>query len=400
MKIQIPINFILVALLVILMQGCELRHLFQRKKIERLMTTNTYHKFEYKRHIIIPATFPSQEVKNMALDLGAGSSILIRNTGLEFIKPLEPVLSFGITRSADNKLIKNKYYSVGNIATEAFKLENAFLSIIDNFQVSPCNNFVGIWGADTFDEKIMIIRMQDSTLAVLDSLPSLDGWTLVDAKYRYPHYFVDVNIGGKKVKFLFDTGCTGGIVMNQSDYNKTFSNSNLLLSDERKFYGNNFVTGTGVVADTSIDAELENLRIGDFRLSPVSITLSERIHSKVIGLELMRQFNILLDFKQGRLYLQTNPNYHYKKSLNAFYRMGLSFYVLADGDIVINSLQLNSAAEKAGLKIGDRILSINDIKTKNGENCKIIQQLREIEMTDMHMEIIVRRGNETLTFLL
>jgi predicted aspartyl protease len=400
MKIQIFIKIILVSLLVTTLNSCELHRLFQRKKTEKLISSNTYHKFSFKRHIVFPTTFLSGENNDMALDLGAGSTMLIRNTGLEFIKPLKPIVSFGITRSADNKLVKNKYYSVGTISTDAFKLENAFISIIDNFQVSPCNNFSGIWGADTFNEKIIIIRMQDTTLAVLDSLPSLEGWTQVDAKYRYPHFFVNVTVGGRKMKLLFDTGCTSGIVMNQRDFNACFSKNNSSLTDERKFYGNNFVTGSGMVMDTSVIAEIEGLKIGDFQLSPVSITSSERIHSKVIGLEIMKQFNILLDYKNEKLYLQPNPDYHYTKTLNPYVRLGFSCFVVSDGNIEINSLQVGSPAEKTGLKIGDHIISINNIKAENGSNCEIIKTFSNAFHDENNNEIIIKRGEEILRFVI
>lgn len=390
---------VLLAAICLFHNSCTLSRLIQRKNDEKLLANSTFEKFELRNNIMIPTAFKSGETEKMALDLGAGTSLLLRYSGLGYIDTLSPVLSYGKIISADHQIIETRFYSIGTIQAAAFSLENAFLPILPDFQTSPCNKKVGIWGADLFEDKTLVIRMQDSTLAVFDSCPSLEGWTLADAEYKFPLFYVFIKIGDKKVKLLFDTGCTSGIVMNRNDFEKIFPNGCPNTSEKRTFYGKTFVTGAGPISDTTVILTLDEISLGSFQPEHVNLTLSEKIKANVIGMDVISRFNVLLDYQHEKLYFQENPNYQEKKA-GLFVKMGFNILVTADGGLEINALQLGSPAERSGLKIGDRILSFNGIKSKNGENCDILHQIGEIEKTGKEIEIIVARGNETLTILL
>ncbi|MBK6344967.1 MAG: PDZ domain-containing protein [Bacteroidales bacterium] len=72
---------------------------------------------------------------------------------------------------------------------------------------------------------------------------------------------------------------------------------------------------------------------------------------------------------------------------------------IADGFRIMN-LYVNSIAEKAGLKIGDEIISINNIRIDEGDPCEIERIYSRLDGNKVDNEIIVKRGEEILKFIL
>ncbi|MGV8964274.1 MAG: PDZ domain-containing protein [Candidatus Saccharimonadaceae bacterium] len=335
----------------------------------------------------------------MALDLGAGTTILFKNSGLEFIDTLVPVLSFGNSISADNKKIKNNFYKIGTIQTNAFKLTNAVLPAVSNFQSAVCDQMSGVWGADTFDGKIISLNMQDSTLAIFDSLPILKNWTRIESDYKYPHFYVYVKLGERRIKLLFDTGSASSIVLSEAYFNENFSDDDPIFFQIRKYYGTTFISASGAITDSSKTLLCKNAYWDIHKLSPISITVSGKIKRNVLGMNVFQQFNILLDYYNHEIYIQSNPNYYSAKE-NYFARMGFNIRYLNNNKLTVAVLQVNSPAEKSGLKIGDQILSINSIIANESNNCEVEKLLKELDGSINNNEIVVKRGNETLKLTL
>jgi len=97
-----------IILLMLFLSSCSLSKLISAKKDEEVSADNKYVKIEFDNQPLLQVKFPTGEIKKMALDLGAGTSILLKNTGLDFIDTLKPELSFGKSISVNNK--KEKKY--------------------------------------------------------------------------------------------------------------------------------------------------------------------------------------------------------------------------------------------------------------------------------------------------
>jgi hypothetical protein len=76
----------------------------------------------------------------------------------------------------------------------------------------------------------------------------------------------------------------------------------------------------------------------------------------LLGNDILRRFNIILNYPQKEIFLV--PNSHYRDPFDYSYT-GLSMYV-ADGTIYVDDVIKNSPAEKGGLKKDDVILGINN----------------------------------------
>ncbi|NTW26385.1 MAG: PDZ domain-containing protein, partial [Lentimicrobium sp.] len=64
------------------------------------------------------------------------------------------------------------------------------------------------------------------------------------------------------------------------------------------------------------------------------------------------------------------------------------------------NLTVNGLAEKAGLKVGDQIISIDNIKANEGDNCEVVRLISELDGKSMQHNLIIKRGTETLSFQL
>ncbi len=108
----------------------------------------------------------------------------------------------------------------------------------------------------------------------------------------------------------------------------------------------------------------------------------------------------MIDYSKKNIYIQSNPNYAYPVNQSFFELMGLSIRNSNDNKIIVFVIQANSLAEKAGLKVGDQIVSIDDIKANEGDNCEAVRLISELDGKSLSHNIIIKRGTETLSFRL
>lgn len=386
----------------VLLNSCSLIKLIKHKNKEALIASNTFYPFDIENdRIILNTKFPNSEQHKMALDLGAGSTVLLKKTGLNYIDSLPSVLSYGKISSADKQKQKIRYSSIGSIETESFKLKNAFLPLFPDFQGSACKKVVGVFGADAFDKKILILRMEDSTIAVFDTLPSLKDWTLVESEYKYPQFYVILKVGAQKVKLLFDTGASTGIVISKNLFDEKIGDNAQFIKDRQKWYGQAFITASGLTApDTTLSAVLTNSFWGDSPIDSIPLTISNKIKRSVIGMDVFKRFNILLDYADNKIYIQENPNFILTNKTRYVSQKGFNYRNLDGTKVIVIVIKVDSFAEKAGLEINDEIISINGISIDASDPCKVDEVFNLMAGKENENTMIVKRGNETLTFIL
>lgn len=81
----------------------------------------------------------------------------------------------------------------------------------------------------------------------------------------------------------------------------------------------------------------------------------------MIGNDLLRRFNITLNYRRKEIYLM--PNTHFRDQFDYSYT-GLIIYLI-DGRIEVTDVIKGSPAEKAGFKKGDFVLAVNNNFTNN-----------------------------------
>lgn len=389
---------IIIILSLILLSGCSVTKLINAKKDEVVNAENRFVKIEFNNQPILEVNFPSGEIKKMALDLGAGTSILLKNTGLSYIDTLKPELLFGKSISVNNKKEKNTYYRVGLLKTNGFSISNAFFPAVSGFQANPCKDISGVWGADVFEGKILVLKPEDSTLAVFDTLPNLNGWSLIESEYKYPYFYTYVKIGNKKVRLLLDTGSSSSIAISNSYFEKVFQVNSSIFTQVDKIYGSAFVSSIGAISDTTLIYHYNQATIGDLSIPKLKILTNDNLKRNTIGMQVLKRFNIMLDYKSYKLYLQLIPGLNEMDKGRNLSEKGLFLKLSKDNRVVVSAIQVNSDAEKAGLKVDDFVLSINKVQVDDLNICDAITRFTEITTHNKDNEIVVWRENKTIVF--
>jgi len=375
---------------------------------ERLTFNNGTYKFNYiENQILIYTEFSDQISRNFILDLGAPTGVVFMDSSLaHIITDKKSIPSINNTQSATGAKMKHKYIPWGTIKTNWFTLENSFMSSLDRPDPFACNKISGIWGADLFSpnfkglgNKILLIQMQDSMVSILDSLPNIDKWICIESDFSIMSYIkIKASIDGKLMYFYFDTGFSGSMILTRETYNAMHKDTNKLY-DEKMIYGyiTNSLSGTQI--DTAYSG-ISALNLSNGLLTDSITWLSTKsLIVNALGMEYIRRFNVLVDYQGRKLYLQPNPNY--RKSQKTFFQSkGFKARNMDGNTILVINMEVNGPAEKAGLKVGDQILSINNMDADKRDNCEVVRMISEIDGKSTQNEVTIKRGNEIMKFTL
>jgi hypothetical protein len=174
------------------------------------------------------------------------------------------------------------------------------------------NDFSGIgtdgkFGYDLFKDKILSIDYDHKKMEISETIPkNLKGYQKLTLSFSNGSMFIDgeLHFGKMKLKdkFMFHTGYGGSILLDPKlgkDFNadelKTVSTSEL-----KDAYGNVFKIETKL---------LPKVKIGNKTIKNVELSFATRssdIPMKVFGNGLLKQFNVIFDFKQNMIYLKRN----------------------------------------------------------------------------------------------
>ncbi len=191
-------------------------------------------------------------------------------------------------------------------------------------------------------------------------------------------------------RFFYDMGA--GVCMLLT---KDFVNDSALMGKKKKYWRKE---GEGLGG--KIDMELtviKELKLGPYRFRRVPVYIFDDVYNVtsypylggLIGNDILRRFNIILNYAKGDIYII--PNSHYADPFDYSYS-GLELYFL-NGTIIIGDVAVGSPAEASGLKEGDEVIAVNKNFSQNLNQYKIALQAANEKLT-----VIVRREGELKTF--
>jgi hypothetical protein len=172
-------------------------------------------------------------------------------------------------------------------------------------------------------------------------------------------------------KFLFDLGA--GLCML---FSRDFAEDSSLIHKKRKRF---VKEGEGLGG--KIDMELtviKEVKIGPYKFRKVPVFVFDDAYNVtsypymggLIGNDIMRRFNVILNYEKGDIYII--PNRHYSEPFDYSYS-GIELYYI-DGQIIIGDIAKGSPAEAAGLKEGDIVIGVNKNLSQNLNQYKIALQ--------------------------
>lgn len=251
----------------------------------------------------------------------------------------------------------------------------------------------GIIGYSFFNRYIVKINFDSLFIEVFSpgkmQYPTRSGHLLKPAFTSIPIQYLQIKDRKKFAhNFYFDTGA--GLCFLMSD--QYASDSAVLLSKRKPL----LTQAEGMVGRLQMRLTvIKELKIGPYRFRNVPTYLykddfnvtSYPFAGGLIGNELLRRFNMTINYGQREIFLQ--PNKHYNDLFDYAYT-GLGIYYI-EGKIMVEDVIENSPAEKAGFKIGDEVFGIGTNLSRN------IQQYKNLLLVPNHrLKVIVIRDDQVI----
>jgi len=288
--------------------------------------------------------------------------------------------------------------------TVNFKFKNLDnnLAFIPIMSLKPIlGDFVdGILGKEYFNNQILEINYFQKYIKLYDNinLINISDYTKINMKKQHNRFFVPSTIKINnavtiQANLLLDIGSGGSIDITSAIANKYKLPS--IIVDKIQYY-----TKHGGISGHSVSEyfRASSVEIGNYKLDDVimgysedkSGSLSRSDYAGLLGNKILERFDVIIDFMNNDLYLK--PNQNYNKLFN-FSKLGFA-YVDRNATMnawVVTGFDKGSNAEIAGLKIDDKIISVNNIdihKIPIGEQTDFWERIDKVSL------IILRNGIE------
>jgi hypothetical protein len=191
-------------------------------------------------------------------------------------------------------------------------------------------------------------------------------------------------------RFLLDIGA-GLNLMLSSDFIK----DSAFLMKKRKLFQKE-AEGLGGKIDLTMTV-IKEVKLGPYKFKNVPTEIFDDTYNVtsypylggIIGNDILRRFNTILNYSRREFYL--TPNSHYNDPFDYAYS-GLTFYSI-EGYIIVGDVSKGSPAEKAGVKEGDIIVAVNKNFTQNLQVYK-----QAIQTANAPIKLIVLREGELMEF--
>lgn len=191
-------------------------------------------------------------------------------------------------------------------------------------------------------------------------------------------------------RFLFDIGA--GLCMLLTE---AFVEDSSFLHKKRVLYRKE-AEGVGGKVDMHMTV-IKEVKLGPFRFRNVPIFVFDDTYNitsypylgGLIGNDLLRRFNVILNYHKKEFYLM--PNSHYSDLFDYAYS-GIELYFI-DGKVVLGDVAAGSPAALAGLQEGDVVIGINNNLSQN------LQQYKHaLQVVGEKIKMIISRDGELIQF--
>jgi hypothetical protein len=191
-------------------------------------------------------------------------------------------------------------------------------------------------------------------------------------------------------RFLYDIGAGMNMILSTE-----FINDSAVLSKKRKLYAKE-AEGLGGKIDMSITV-IKEVKLGPYRFRNVPVYVFDDVFNAtsypytggLIGNDLLRRFNVIMNYEKRDIYLV--PNSHYNDPFDYSYS-GIELYFV-DGKVLLGDVAKDSPAHKAGLMEGDVVIAIDRNFSQNLQQYKLTMQNAKEKL-----KIIVLRGERLIEF--
>lgn len=188
-----------------------------------------------------------------------------------------------------------------------------------------------------------------------------------------------------KARFYFDTGA-GLCVLLNSEF---IEDSSILFPGKKPFPIQAQGMGGKVIMHVTT---IKEFKLGPYRFRNLPTHIFEDVYhitsypslAGLIGNDILRRFNIVLNYGKRIFYLK--PNSHFNDPFDYSYT-GLDLYWV-EGEIRIGDVMTDSPAEKAGFRADDKVISVNE---NTSQNLQLYKSM--LQNTGDRVRIVVYRSD-------
>lgn len=352
--------------------------------------------FEYRLGLIVLKVKIEGKLYDFVLDTGAPNVI---SKELAKSLKLQPTFSQKVGDSRNTELNLD-FVTVKNIQLSGLDFNNtgAVIADIRKYQEVGCLKIDGFIGSNLMRKALWKFDFKKQIITITNSLDSLD---LTSYKEKIPFYpeitgtpLFDIKVNGILERdIVIDLGSNGDITLNNKTYDKISKDNHSL--NELIVYGKQ---GSGLYGsgnnDTTTYVMASKIALGDISLTNEIVDFSKG--SSTIGLNFLKNYNIILDWSNKNMLLSNHKEYQ-NSTINDF---GFS-WMFADGNLVVGSLTEGSHAEVLGLKLNDKIIEINEENYSEltiNDWCDIILGNNTFLKDEKLLNITILRKDEKLKF--
>lgn len=202
------------------------------------------------------------------------------------------------------------------------------------------------WKFSMDEKKITLFAKQDKSLLEKGAI----GYYLINigtdkkTELEFPAF-------QQKQKFILDLGFNGEISINKSIY--TELSKSISFKEYLKVYNDTLI-------DTLYLSEKINLKWYGHNVEGCRLIYNPRSSYCFLGTKFMQRFNFILAFNDFKKQIYIKPSLAYKISVDTACFSDFGFDIIHDSFSRIHILESEGPAELAGLKLGDKVLNIDD----------------------------------------
>jgi hypothetical protein len=266
-----------------------------------------------------------------------------------------------------------------------------------------CLSTAGLLGANLLTAAIWQIDFETKQVTLTDRLHSLPG---LDRAMKMPFERgdasgsprIDVGVSdAERVSLLVDLGFNGGIAIPSALFERT---GNRVPPDAPTEIGTSASTVFGGAESVIRLGRLRGLRIGALRLRDFPVVTGDTVSDFHVGIDFLRHFRVTLDWQSDDLYLEPSGP---ERALYPDYASYGFNPQLKEGALVVGALWRGSAAERAGLRLGDRVLAIDERQTGSPDFpllCAVLDEIGSFGRNAAPIEVTVMRDEGPLSVTL
>jgi predicted aspartyl protease len=324
---------------------------------------------------------------NFIMDTGSAGISLDSTTCIRL--NIHPVLTdkliMGIGGVRQLRYVNSQSLLIGNIQVDSL---NFHVSDYDILSSVYGDRIDGIIGYSFYSRYIVKIDYDSNEMYVYTKgnikYPK-GGFTLRPAMIGLPVVSSTVrDLKEVSPRFYFDTGA-GLCLLLTSD----FMRDSMILNPEKKPLPTQ-AQGMGGKANMELTT-VKEFKIGPYRFHNVPTHIFDDEYNVtsypylagLVGNDILRRFNLILNYEKRIFYLM--PNSHYRDQFDYSYT-GLGLYWI-EGEIRVGDVMKDSPGEKAGFKVDDVVISVNDNMSQNLQLYKSM-----LQNTGDRVKVLVNRA--------